>query len=268
MELSHAALVIAHPGHELRVHGWASNYLPRTYVITDGSGHTGISRLGSTKNVLRGLGSVPGEVFGMFSDREIYDAVREHDSFLFQRLVDSLAGSFIAHDIDMVAGDAIEWFNPTHDVCRMLINVAVDVVYLSTGRQIANYEFCLTEWEQGREESHDERCWHLQLQDDRLQDKLRAAANYVELRDEVEQAISARGQQHFRLECLKRVPASVSIAVPVTKPFYEICGEKRVIDGTYHSVIRYEEHIAPLQLALCDYVEIAARNLSIRHAIA
>jgi hypothetical protein len=268
MEFSRAALVIAHPGHELRVHGWVSQYLPRTYVITDGSGHSGVSRLGSTQTVLCDLGSEPGEVFGRFSDREIYDAIREHDSALFQGLVDSLAHSFILHDVRTVAGDAIEWFNPTHDICRMLINAAVDVVRLSSGRQIANYEFCLTEWEQGCEENHDDRCWHLHLEHDRLDHKLEAACNYVELKDEVEQALANRGKDYFRLECLKRVPVAAPIVVPLTKPHYEICGEKRVIDGTYHSVIRYEQHIAPLQRALCDYVEIAASHFSPRHAIA
>jgi len=263
-----AALVIAHPGHELRVYGWASRCRPRTFVITDGSGHGGISRLDSTRKILRGLGCEAGEVFGLLTDRAIYDAIREHDTSRFQSLVTVLAASFVAHDIEVVTGDATEWFNPAHDICRMLINAAVDAVYLFSGRTIANYEFCLTEAEHASDQNHDGRCCHHLLDDDRLAQKLSAAHNYLELRYEVEQALSSCGKEYFRLECLKRVPNPAPMAVPVAKPFYEIFGEKRVIEGTYHSVIRFEEHIAPLQRDLYAYVETAASHLTERAAIA
>ena len=41
------ALVVAHPGHELRVYGWLALRKPDVYILTDGSGHTGNSRLDS-----------------------------------------------------------------------------------------------------------------------------------------------------------------------------------------------------------------------------
>lgn len=31
-----AALVVAHPGHELRVYGWLEQARPRVFVLTDG----------------------------------------------------------------------------------------------------------------------------------------------------------------------------------------------------------------------------------------
>ena len=40
-----AALVIAHPGHELRIHHWLERARPVTFVLTDGSGHTDHSRI-------------------------------------------------------------------------------------------------------------------------------------------------------------------------------------------------------------------------------
>ena len=40
-----AALILGHPGHELRVYGWTRSIRPLTFVITDGSGASGISRL-------------------------------------------------------------------------------------------------------------------------------------------------------------------------------------------------------------------------------
>ena len=59
-------------------------------------------------------------------------------------IVDELAASFARNGIDFVAGDATEGFNPTHDICRALVNAAVAIAERVNRRIIANYEFCLT----------------------------------------------------------------------------------------------------------------------------
>jgi hypothetical protein len=203
------------------------------------------------------LGCERGEIFGKVSDRTVYRALREHDHAFFLELLDILSASFRSHDIELVGGDATEWFNPAHDVCRILINAAAEVSRVATGREIANYEFCLTEWEQGRQETHDRRCWHVQLDDSVLRSKLDAARAYAELHDEVERAVANRGEEHFRTECLRRV-THMSAEVP-GKPFYETWGEKRVAEGEYTSVIRYQEHLLPLQQAIDRRVAATAR---------
>src|SRR6266700_1247561 len=192
------ALVIAHPGHELKVFGWAANYRALVHVLTDGSGRAGRSRLPSTMRILSSLGAETGEVLGAFSDNDVYRAILEQDVPLFLGILDTIAVSFIAHDVDLVAADAIEGFNPTHDLCRMLVNAAVEMVRLATGRHIANYEFCLAESEQGCPEIHNGHCWHVRLNDALLQRKLEAAWAYVELREDVQRALASRGEEHFR----------------------------------------------------------------------
>jgi len=62
-----AILVIAHPGHELRVHGWLEAMAPAVWILTDGSGHTGRSRVDSTTRVLESTGAAPGPVYGSMS---------------------------------------------------------------------------------------------------------------------------------------------------------------------------------------------------------
>ncbi|TIU68722.1 MAG: hypothetical protein E5W25_11970, partial [Mesorhizobium sp.] len=54
-----AALVVAHPGHELRVHHWMETAKPLVLVLTDGSGHLGVGRLDRTAEVLAGAGARP-----------------------------------------------------------------------------------------------------------------------------------------------------------------------------------------------------------------
>jgi hypothetical protein len=252
------ALVMAHPGHELKVFGWLSECKPRAHILTDGSGG-GTPRLHSTAKLLHRTGVGLGEVLGPLSDSEMYRAILERRISLFLEVVDGLAASFIEHDTDFVAGDATEGFNPTHDLCRALLNAAVSIAQHTTGRLIRNYEFCLTEWEQHCRELHDHLCWHLRLEDRLLQEKLSAAADYVELKSEIQQAIAAKGQEYFRIECLRNVVEPVAAPFPKSvtapKPYYEAQGEKRVAQDKYASVIRYEQHMLPILRAVLDYAQ-------------
>ena len=65
------ALIVAHPGHELRVHGWLEAVQPTVYVLTDGSGRASQSRLASTMRLLQQARAQRGAIYGRFSDREL-----------------------------------------------------------------------------------------------------------------------------------------------------------------------------------------------------
>src|SRR4029077_12021317 len=67
-DMTSAALVVAHPGHELRVHGWLERHRPVVFVLTDGSGSTASSRLHSTQRILLRAEARQGSIFGRFSD--------------------------------------------------------------------------------------------------------------------------------------------------------------------------------------------------------
>ncbi|MGE0128099.1 MAG: hypothetical protein AB7U82_08465 [Blastocatellales bacterium] len=69
-----AALVVAHPSHELRVHGWLETARPLVFVLTDGSGRSGKSRLDWTTQVLERAGVERGRVYGRLTDLEEYVA--------------------------------------------------------------------------------------------------------------------------------------------------------------------------------------------------
>lgn len=255
-DFQHPAIVVAHPGHELKVFGWLSEVMPRAYILTDGSG-AGASRLHGSAKLLKRAGVVPGEVFGAFSDAEIYGAILAGRMPLFLQMADQLAASFVRNGIDFVAGDATEGFNPTHDICRALLDAAIVIAERSVGRKIANYEFCLTEWEQHCWEIHDRRCWHLRLEDSLLKKKLRAAAGYAPLRAEIQQAIASKGEEYFRIECLRSVGEALAAPspelTPTPKPYYETSGEERVARGKYACVIRYRQHMLPILIALREY---------------
>lgn len=248
------ALVVGHPGHELRVFGWMVECKPRVCVITDGSGRNGASRTSSTADLLARVGASRGEVFGCVSDADIYRAMLERNVPAILPLVDALAGSFLRHKIDCVVGDAAEGFNPTHDLCRGLANSAVLLAERTSGRRIANFEVCLSEWEQnGRRPQHDDRCVHWTLDDRRLEQKIAAAEQYAELSQEVQSAIAQQGKQYFRVECLRRTETAALPHFDGGKPAYEIWGEQRVAEGHYQTVIRFQQHLLPMLEAILDY---------------
>src|SRR5437870_6297770 len=120
-----AALFIAHPGHELMVHGWLELMRPLVFVLTDGSGRTNQSRLESTTEIVNQTGAKLGCIYGRLTDRAAYSAILDREFDVFIRLAKELAKAFIAQRIDYVAGDAVEGYSPTHDVCRLVINVTV-----------------------------------------------------------------------------------------------------------------------------------------------
>src|SRR5262245_11003646 len=106
-----AALIVAHPGHELRVFRWMETCQPMYFCITDGSGRDGNSRLGSTSQVLGKVGATQGSIFGPLTDRDVYRYLLDERHEIFTELLKQLAGELIAHDVAWVVGDSPEGMN-------------------------------------------------------------------------------------------------------------------------------------------------------------
>lgn len=253
-----AALVVAHPGHELRVHRWLELNRPAVFVLTDGSGNHGVSRLGSSTALLDQAGATAGSIYGRLSDRELYRAILGGDLGLFTALADELSRGLA--DMDVVAGDAVEGYNPGHDVCRLLLNAAV-LRLEREGRRIANFDFPLVGAPDDCPPDDRTEALRLELDEESLHRKLEAARTYPELAGEVEAALAAHGSDRFRVECLRPVRYGLDIAPLFSHPpFYETHGEKRVALGLYGQVIRFREHIAPLAAGLERHVEESRRT--------
>src|SRR2546428_2054045 len=185
-----AALFIAHPGHELLVHGWLELVRPRVFVLTDGSGRTNEPRLESTTKILNETGSKPGSIYGRLTDRAAYSAILNCEFDLFIRLAKELADAFTAERIDYVAGDAAEGYNPTHDACRLIVNAAVRIANQRGEQGVANFEFPLVS-----PPSADLAALHredilVQLNEEALARKMACAKGYTGLTAEVSAALS------------------------------------------------------------------------------
>ena len=243
-------------------------------VLTDGSGRTGHSRLDSTTRVLNAIGCVRGSIYGAMTDPEIYAAVMDFKHARFLHLIDELASLLLREEVDCVAGDAEEGYNPAHDICRMLINAAATLVSGKYRRKIKNFDFTLIGSPGECPSELQSEAIYLRLDDRALARKLGAAHNYPELQAEVAAALSGVGSvglhQHpdlatlagvglasadqFSVECLRPVESGLILRKPEV-PFYEAYGERQVAAGHYARVLRYREHILPLADAISAHVQ-------------
>lgn len=248
-------LVIGHPGHELRLYGWIGQAQPLVCVLTDGSGGDGMPRLAQTLQVLHTLGAEIGPVFGELSDREIYEKVLRHEYALFDTLCEQLVRLIDASNIDMVVSDAIEGYNPIHDLCEVLVRAAVAIARNRKNRSIRHYTIPLM-GDPRESAGHGSQAASLIIDLTPLQfiQKLESMRDYARraggiLQQEVEDAFHTYGEQAFAREYLFTAPASgqePEWGFTQGEPFYETYGEERVATGHYQSVIRFHEHILPL----------------------
>ena len=253
---SRAALVVAHPGHELLVHHWMETVRPLYYCLTDGSGKEGVGRLESTRRLLKSTGATQGPIYGRLTDNQVYQALLEGQSEIFTDLAKELTRSLLTHEVEVLSGDAPEGINPTHDLCRFLIDEAVKVVEQISGRQVRNYEFAL---ESPPTDCHkeliSEALW-LHLDEEALDRKLQAAMNYTELRGETEEGLRLFGKQAFALECLR--PSTTRMVMENFErepPTYERIGQEGIERfgkkfGQYEQVITFQGHVKPVMQAI------------------
>lgn len=251
-------LVVGHPGHELRVYGWMMTARPVVHVLTDGSGSDRQSRTDSTTTLLERVGATRGSIYGRMSDREIYSAMLTGDHTCFTALAEELAMTLISGNVSMVAGDAVEGFNPSHDVCRYVINAAVRIA-AAAGRTIPCYAFPLDGAPDGGGGGSRQGALRIDLSDKMLAQKLDAAYAYAELRGEVESAVQRVGTAPFRTEWLFPVDLDDPYGWnPEKTPYYEIYGAQRVATGAYAHLVTFREHVKPLADALWCHRAVSA----------
>jgi hypothetical protein len=236
-----AALVIAHPGHELLLHHWLERARPRVFVLTDGSGREALPRLDVSARLLARTGATPGALFGPLPDRALYAAVLAGDHERLFALVDGLAGALVADGVATVVGDAPEGITLAHDLCHALTGMALALAARRGAPVAARYELPLYD---GGTEPPRAGALRVTLDRDAFARKLAAARAYGPLAHEIDLRVAAVGLDAFRRETLR--PAPVRPDPPARPPVWECWGESLVAAGRYGEAIRHRTHVAPL----------------------
>jgi hypothetical protein len=275
--LSSAVLVVAHPGHQLLLHGWLELAQPHILILTDGSGREGTSRIDSTIQYVSTLGIRPSTLFGRYSDLEVYERILAQDFEFFNGLADEICEAIIGTEADYVVADSAEGYNSVHDLCRLLANCAVLRARRITGRSIATFEYPVMSGFRNGVPNAVEGELRFALDQPQFERKLNCAQKYYgPLIEEVTvflagtadtshlkylefaQRLAAMNQQAgldlFRTECLQPVSADSDYRDLVAPhPYYESRGEARVDAGFYEEVIRYHDHMLPLADSIRRY---------------
>jgi hypothetical protein len=250
-EHGQSALIVAHPGHELCVFRWMEEFQPLYCCITEGSGGTGMSRIASTTALLDSVGAARGPIFGRYRDKEVYQLLLDGTVDVFADMATELADFLMEAGVAQVAGDAVEGFNPVHDVCRFVIDGAVDIVRSRTGHVLRNHDFVLDGQPDACPEAMRSEATRLDLDQAALDRKIAAALAYPELREEVSLALKRFGRNAFAVEYLRPSMTHVMIRrFDHERPAYETYGKTRVDEHQYDEIIRYREHVLPVRQAI------------------
>ena len=203
------ALVVAHPSHELRVHGWLEEARPYVCILTDGAGRSGEPRLARTSEVLARVGATQGVVYGRLTDLEVYAAILKGDSELFAGLVEELAEAFVSEQIDCVVGDAAEGYSVAHDICRVMIGAAVERIKQEHDNHIANFDFAVV-GAPGETQNKDDITLH--LDEGAYERKVNAALAYTpKLARDVEAALAGEPFQGIRRFSVPQLAGEVDV---------------------------------------------------------
>jgi hypothetical protein len=250
------AVIIGHPAHELRIYRFMELYKPQFYILTDGAGTTGRSRVAASKQIIENAGAKTSSVLGRFSDPEMYRIIREFDTKPLTDLLEEIVEDLVKNEIELIAGDAIEGFNPTHDLCRYLINAIIKIYNSRKRKQVQNFDFLLDGPPAAFNQEADNRDIILKLSAADFSRKISAAEGFLEIASEIKGAIERNGKDAFYYECLRPVQALDQFTGWSTDiPFYESFGLSRVQSGVYSQVISFEKHLLPLGRFLAKYSE-------------
>jgi hypothetical protein len=217
--------------------------------MTDGSGGASTNRIASTLRVLETAGARPlDSCIGFCTDRRAYEALLDRDTAFFTGMLRSIESALSDQLIACVASDAIEHFNPTHDLCCLLASRLADRHGRGHDRPVRHLVFPLDAAPSaGREAA----AVDIRLDDEALARKLESARGYRELRDEVDGALRAFGPEAFRRECLWDAGGPFDqLDAHGTVPYYERVGRERQAAGRYAEVITLEGHVRPVARAL------------------
>ena len=242
------ALIIGHPGHELRAFKILKDLKPDVYILTDGSGQNNVSRLHQSIKLIESLGASYKNTFKPFTDKELYTIILTGNLTKIKQVKTELLKLVKDNEYNEIYGDALEGFNPTHDICRYLINGIVRNLEKSNpSKTILNYDFVLEKAPNVLSQKSNINNLFFELSPLELEMKIKASLNYPELKIEIEMAIERFGINAFSRECYSRITDLKQISNwENQQPYYEEIGKKRVASGIYKNCIEFEKHMQPI----------------------
>jgi len=116
-------VVLSHPNHELAIFGFLQRFRPHLVYLTDGGGQP---RVEETRRGLESIGLLEHAHFLGHPEKSFYDALLARDSALYEEVASQVCTCFQALKPEQVFCDAIEFYNPVHDISLPIVRAALD----------------------------------------------------------------------------------------------------------------------------------------------
>ena len=114
--------IFSHPNHEAAIFGLLQRLRPRLVFLTDGGG---AERVRQTKAALTEIGMESRAIFLDHSEAVFYKAILNRDTRFFDAVVAALKSLIKSVAPAQVLCDAMEFYNPVHDIALPLISAAI-----------------------------------------------------------------------------------------------------------------------------------------------
>lgn len=235
-------LILAHPGHELRIFHWMERVRPTVFVLTDGSGGNQASRTAYSKTTVLAAGAEPGPVFGQTPDKVWYEAILAGDAAPFLKVADAAFETAAgASDVTVVA-DAVDGYNPVHDLAAA-IGAAVAARLETSGAKVTHLVSAAVPGVAGS------KALDVLLDAEARARKMAAVRAYAPLAEEARRIIE-EAPASFGCEALMRQDFDWPQGF---EPAWEKFANERVATGRYANPISYRGHILPIARAILDW---------------
>ena len=109
-------MIFGHPAHELALFGFLQRFRPEIAIITDGGGN---ERIRQSRTGLESIGLEA--TYLKFAENDFYAALLRRDISFFEGVCESLSLEIAASQPDRIFCDAVEFYNPVHDITLPLV---------------------------------------------------------------------------------------------------------------------------------------------------
>jgi len=243
-----AALVVAHPAHEMRVLQWLSQTRAHTYVLTQGSrSGADTSRRRASENLITSVGGTMSGWGGIW-DRDLYKYLLNGAVAPFEQWTSELADDLVRREVDVVVADAWQFYNVAHDLTHLMARLATARASAALHRPIAFFDYPVVPDEMAPGMPAQRAMATLSLNEAEAMAKRAAVTAVADIAGDAADIEAVEGGHAFAREIFCEPPALQKLLqTPRETPLYERFGEQRVQSNIYFDVIRWG-HVS----AICD----------------
>lgn len=171
--------------------------------------------------------------------------ILECNTDLLLAIATDLAEEFQRYRPSMIVNDAVEGYNPVHDLCRLVVGAAIALADIDA----TQHEYAVVGHPRAAGATSS-----IELDDVEFAAKMERARRTSATLPDVEVVLSRYGEDAYRHEAFRHI-VDWTVLDSHTPPEYERHGEQRVAKGRYAQVIRQRDHMLPLRDALRNLVE-------------